>query len=199
MSTASARAYETHAREFLAARDASAVGALAVQNWARTLAPGADVLEIGCGGGLPVTRALVNAGLTVWAVDASPTLVAEFKARFPHLPAECSCALQSTFFGRCFDAIVAIGVIFLLEPAAQTRLIERIAARLRPAGCMLFSAPIEIGERTDRITAHRCESLGHTRYASVLAAADMRINGTFTDEGHNHHYVAVKTGPSRHA
>ena len=39
---------------------------------------GQTVLEIGCGGGLPISRVLADAGLDRWAVDSSPTLVSEF-------------------------------------------------------------------------------------------------------------------------
>lgn len=193
MSTDSARAYETHARAFLAARDASDIGARVVDNWARSLVSGAEVIEIGCGGGLPVTRVLADAGLDLWAVDASPAIVSEFKVRFPQIPVDCSCVLQSTFFNRRFAAVVAIGLMFLLDPAAQSALIKRIAARLRPCGRLLFSAPAEAGRWADLITGHPCESLGHARYASLLTDAGLRVTATVADEGHNHYYVAVKT------
>jgi len=193
MCTDSTRAYEAHAREFLAARDASPIGAQLVHNWACSLPTGANVLEIGCGGGLPISRVLADAGLDLWAVDSSPTLVSEFKARFPRVPVECSCALQSTFFDRGFAAVVAIGVMFLLAPAEQSALIKRVSARLRPHGSLLFSAPAETGQWRDLITGQRCESLGYARYASLLDNAGLRITATLADEGDNHHYVAVKT------
>lgn len=193
MCTDSARAYEAHAREFLTARDASSIGAQVVHDWAGSLATGADVLEIGCGGGLPITRVLADAGLNLWAVDASPTLVGEFKTRFPHIPIECSCALQSTFFDRQFAAVVVIGVMFLLEPAQQSALIKRISARLRPGGSLLFSAPAETGQWTDLITGQRCVSLGYAVYASLLTDAGLRVTATVADEGRNHHYAAIKT------
>lgn len=63
MSDDSASAYEKHAREFLNARDRSPVGAEIVERWAKSLSPCTEVLEIGCGGGLPITRALADAGL----------------------------------------------------------------------------------------------------------------------------------------
>ena len=194
MTTAAANAWETHAREFLAARDGSTIGARIVHDWARSLAPGADVLEIGCGGGLPVSRVLVDAGLELWAVDSSPTLVSAFTTRFPGIPVDCSCATQSRFFARRFSGVIAIGVLFLLEPAAQVALIERVAGLLRPRGRFLFSAPSETGRWADRTTGHACESLGRARYTRLLDAAGLRVIATPEDEGGNHHYVAVKTG-----
>lgn len=197
MCTDSALAYEAHARDYLAARDGSDIGARVVDDWARSLPDGADVLELACGGGLPVTRVLDDAGLDLRAVDASPTLVSEFRIRFPHIPVDCSCVLQSTFYDRQFSAIIAIGLVFLLEPAAQATLMKRLGAHLRESGHLLFSAPAEAGRWTDLITGQPCESLGYARYASLLADAGLRITATFDDEGRNHHYAAVKSAPGR--
>ena len=86
----SARAYEIYARQFLNVRDRSTIGIGVIEQWAHSLPAGSDVLEIACGGGIPVTRILTVAGLKLWAVDSSPTLVSEFKVRFPDIPVECA-------------------------------------------------------------------------------------------------------------
>lgn len=78
MDSASARAYENHAQKFLDQRDRSTIGVGVVQQWAKSLPGGSEVLEIAWVGGIPVTRTLAAAGLRRWAVDSSPTLVAEF-------------------------------------------------------------------------------------------------------------------------
>jgi 2-polyprenyl-3-methyl-5-hydroxy-6-metoxy-1,4-benzoquinol methylase len=72
-------AYEKHAQKFLKIRDRSTIGKHVVEQWARTLSDGSNVIEIACGGGLPVTQILSQANLNIWAIDASPTLFAEFK------------------------------------------------------------------------------------------------------------------------
>ena len=51
MFTDSAIAYEVHAQEFLRARDASTIGSSVVEQWARTLPMGSEVIELGCGAG----------------------------------------------------------------------------------------------------------------------------------------------------
>ena len=81
--------YEGVAAEFLAGRGrapSSAIGARAVRNWARTLAGGATVLDLGCGTGLPITKVLVDEGLKVYAIDAAPSLVAAFRRNLPAIP-----------------------------------------------------------------------------------------------------------------
>jgi len=164
----SATAYENHAREFLEIRDKSSIGAHTVERWARSLNPGTEVIEIACGGGFPVTRVLADAGLRLWAIDASPTLVAEFKSRFPTVAVECALAQQSDYFGRKFDAAISIGLLFLLPEADQATMIRRVSEILMPGGRFLFTAPIEVGTWRDVNTGHECRSLGRARYEEIL-------------------------------
>ena len=83
--TDAARFYETQAMKYLDARDRSRVGTGIVQSWARSLPSGSTVVEIACGGGYPITRVLVDSGLTVWAVDSSPTLLRQFRLVYLHV------------------------------------------------------------------------------------------------------------------
>ena len=188
MDSASARAYEAHARAFLEKRDRSTIGVGLVEQWAGSLPTGCEVLEIACGGRIPVTRALAGAGLRLWAVDSSPTLVAEFKGRFPEVPVNCADALASDYFGRQFGAVVAIGLLFLLSEAEQVRLIQRVAEVLLPGGRFLFTAPVEVGSWADLNTGHECRSLGRERYEGILQEAQFRLLRTDVDEGRNNYY-----------
>jgi SAM-dependent methyltransferase len=190
----SASAYEMHAREFLAERDKWQVGAGVVTGWARSLPAGTDVIDIACGGGYPVTRVLVEAGLNPWAIDASATLLERFRVRFPNIPAQCALALQSDYFGRQFGAAISIGLIFLLEASEQVALLQRVSEILLPGGRFLFTAPIETGTWRDTTTGHECRSLGRARYVEALENAGFCVVGTHVDEGKNNHYEAQKVG-----
>ncbi len=198
MSADSANAYEKHAREFLSARDRSTIGAEVVKRWARSISRGTEVLEIGCGGGLPVTRVLADAGLKLWAVDSSPTLLSEFRARFPDIPVECARALESTYFGRKFGAVISIGLVFLLQADEQAALIHRASELIVAGGRLLFTAPLEKGTWADTTTGHECRSLGRERYESILAEAGFRVVATYEDEGRNNYYEAERI-PASHA
>lgn len=188
MASDSVSAYENHARKFLNARDCSTIGIHVIEQWAHSLPAGCDVLEIACGGGIPVTRTLASAGLKLWAVDSSPTLVSEFKLRFPNIPVECAHALDSNYFGRKFNAVISIGLIFLLCEDDQARLIHRVSELLLPGSRFLFTAPVEIGIWTDMNTGHECRSLGRERYESILHEAQFRALDTLVDEGGNNYY-----------
>ncbi len=199
MSDDSASAYEKHARAFLSARDRTTTGTAVVERWARSISPGTEVLEIGCGGGLPVTRILVDAGLKLWAVDSSPTLLSEFRARFPEIPVECARASQCTYFGRKFGAVISIGLVFLLNTEEQAALIQRASELIVPEGRLLFTAPLERGTWPDTTTGHQCRSLGREQYESVLAEAGCRVVATYEDEGRNNYYEAERIAASHAA
>ena len=68
-------------------------------------------------------------------------MVAAFRERFPHVPVEHNTVEASEFFGRTFDGVLAWGLLFLLEPAAQALVIEKVAGALNPGGRFLFTAP----------------------------------------------------------
>lgn len=183
--------YEGAAEAFIQAR--SGFGRSVVRDWAQSLPQGATVLDLGCGSGEPVTAALLEAGASVRAVDASPTLVAAFRRRFPHVPVVCENVLTSDFFGRRFDAAVAVGIVFLLPPDAQRKLLARVASVLVPGGRFLFTAPRPACSWRDVITGRESVSLGSDAYRSALAGAGMRVVGEREDEGSSHYWDAVKS------
>ncbi|MEC9339982.1 MAG: class I SAM-dependent methyltransferase [Pseudomonadota bacterium] len=186
----SSSGYEERAWEFLDRR--SAVGAEVVRRWAQSLPVGGAVLELGCGGGYPVTRTLVDVGLNVWAIDGSPTLLDKFRQRFPLIPARCEAVQRSGFFERAFDAVIAVGLLFLLSEADQAALIQRTAEVLPPGGRFLFSAAHETGTWTDVLTGHESRSLGIEGYAQALRTSGFDLDETFVDTGQNGYYASRK-------
>jgi SAM-dependent methyltransferase len=191
-----ANGYERIASEFLARRgkagSTGGVGTSHVRAWAHTLSPGAEVLDLGCGSGFPITRVLIDAGLRVSAVDASPTLVAAFRHNFPNIPVACETVEESTFFGRTFDATLAWGLWFLLPVAVQQELPQRLATILRPSGRLLMTAPAEPLTWLDGMTGEESHSFGAETYRQLLKGAGFSVIREYEDEGENHYYDAVK-------
>ncbi len=186
--------YERIAPIFIAGRgqNHTGVGARVVAEWSQTLPSGATVLDLGCGPGVPISETLVRLGFRVYGVDASPTMVATFRTHFPESPVQCSAVEDSDFFGLSFRGIVAWGLLFLLRPPEQRRLIAKVAAAL-PSGCrFLFTAPSQVCSWLDAMTEQPSISLGYDEYKDTLALNDMALLETQTDEGDNHYYFAQK-------
>lgn len=180
--------YETSASTFLAARETARVGADVVRQWAASLPAGATVVDVGCGGGWPVTEALVDAGCAVWGLDESATMVETWRARFPCGVAVCEPIETSTFFHRRFHGAVLIGVLFLSEATRQPAVPARLAAALEPGGRMLFTAPRHAGAWLDVVTGQPSVSLGREAYVAAMAAAGLSLVAEYDDEGDNHYY-----------
>jgi SAM-dependent methyltransferase len=190
----SSNGYEHIAQHFLAGRGraANAIGAAEVRAWARSLPPGATVLDLGSGSGLPLTNVLIDEGLTVYGVDASPTLVAAFRTNLPGVAVACESVEESSFFDRPFDAVLAWGLWFLLPQATQLDLLRRVADVLRPGGRLLFTAPAQACTWRDVMTGEESRSLGAGVYRARLTDLGFPTVREYDDEGENHYYDAVK-------
>jgi SAM-dependent methyltransferase len=187
--------YEGVAAEFLAGRGrapSTAIGAMAVRDWARTLPRGGAVIDLGCGSGLPITKVLVSEGLNVYAIDAAPALVEAFRHNITKTPVVCESVEDSLFFNRKFDGVLAWGLIFLLLPEAQRSLTRRMADILVPGGRLLFTSPAEPAIWNDAMTGLESRSLGAAEYRRLLAAVDVSVSSEYEDEGQNHYFDAFK-------
>jgi ubiquinone/menaquinone biosynthesis C-methylase UbiE len=76
--------YRRHAVQWDAARRSSGWNdRVWIKAFANELAEGSRVLDLGCGGGEPVARLLVEHGMQVTGVDSSPAMVALARDRIP--------------------------------------------------------------------------------------------------------------------
>jgi SAM-dependent methyltransferase len=189
--------YEGVAGEFLARRGSSitrsiGIGVKEVRRWASTLPRGSSALDLGCGPGLPITTVLVEEGLEVFAVDGSPSFVAAFKQNLPGVPIVCEAVQESGMFGRRFDAVLAWGLVFLLQVEEQHRLIERFAEVLTTGGRLLFTASAKPAVWKDVMTGLESVSLGAEAYRKLLEEVGITVTEEYEDVGENHYYDAFK-------
>lgn len=188
--TSPSNGYEDIAETFIASR--SRIGAEHVRAWAMSLPPGAIVLDLGCGHGVPVTDVLLQVGCRVHAIDASPRLVDAFRARFPDAPVACETVEESAFFDRSYDGVIAWGLMFLLPPSTQVSTIANMSRLLSPGGRLLFTSPAPICEWPDALTRRDSRSLGAAKYRRLLEASGLTLEMELDDEGGNHYYIATK-------
>jgi SAM-dependent methyltransferase len=187
--------YEAISEEFLARRGRSpsiGIGVKQVRKWARTLPRGSSVIDLGCGPGFPITAVLVEEGLHVFAVDAAPSFVAAFQRNLPGTPILCEAVQESRLFDRTFDAVLAWGLMFLLQPEDQHRLIQRFAEILVPDGRLLFTSPAKPVVWNDAMTGFESVSLGAEKYRKLLGAVGISVAKEYEDVGENHYYDAFE-------
>lgn len=132
---------------------------------AATLPAHSRILDAGCGDGVPITEALVNAGYRVVGLDSSAGMLARFRVNLPGTPVVRGDARQCPFANGGFDAAISWGMMFHLPPGEQAAVFASVSDVLKPGGPFLFTA------------------------AEIKGAADTGITGTMN--GVAFHYYAV--------
>jgi SAM-dependent methyltransferase len=168
-----------------------------VRKWAKTLPRGSSVIDLGCGPGFPLTVVLVEEGLQLFGVDAAPSFVAAFQRNLPGTPIICESVLESRLFDRTFDAVLSIGLMFLLKAEEQHRLIQRFPQILVPGGRLLFTATAKPAVWNDAMTGLESISLGAEKYRKLLGAAGISVTEEYEDVGQNHYFDGFKQNNKR--
>jgi SAM-dependent methyltransferase len=100
--------------------------------------PGSDVLELGCGAGIPMTAALAD-GRTVTGVDISETQLEMARRNVPGATFIEADMTTLAFEQASFDAVVAFYSLTHVPRDEGAELIERIRGWLRPGGLFVAS------------------------------------------------------------
>ncbi|KZN14763.1 class I SAM-dependent methyltransferase [Marinomonas sp. TW1] len=179
--------WEAVANEFVSMRSAD-IGAATVEDWCHFLQPRQSVLDVGCGVGGPYTQCLIDKGVKLHGIDASKTLIQEYRKRFPNVSAACEAAEESSFYDRKHDGILSVGFIFLLSEDNQNRVLQKMARALEDRGKLLFSSPYQTCEWEDSLTGRKSKSLGRQVYIDILRQHGLSLADEYTDEGKNHYY-----------
>jgi SAM-dependent methyltransferase len=99
---------------------------------------GSDVLELGCGAGVPMTAALAE-GRTVTGIDISATQIAAARRNVPGATFTQADMTALDFEPASFDAVVAFYALTHVPRDEQGDLLGRIRRWLRPGGLFLAS------------------------------------------------------------
>jgi SAM-dependent methyltransferase len=112
--------------------------------WVRDLVDrlpeGANILELGCGRGVPITRELARRHL-VTGVDISGVQVELARHHVPEASFVHADVTELEVAAVSLDAVVALFVFGHVPMREQAQLIERIAAWLREDGFLLVNFP----------------------------------------------------------
>jgi 2-polyprenyl-3-methyl-5-hydroxy-6-metoxy-1,4-benzoquinol methylase len=184
--------WEAVASTFITESRRSTTGVARVKAWAESFSPSASILDLGCGPGTPRSEVLNHRGFSLYAIDASPSLVKAYRTRFPSARVACEPVEDSSLFCETFDGVLAWGLIFLLPEETQRALIRRVSSALQPDGGFLFTAPERPCTWNDITTGQQSLSLGANAYRMILADAGLTSLTEYDDEGENHYYDAFK-------
>ncbi|KAJ7634494.1 S-adenosyl-L-methionine-dependent methyltransferase [Roridomyces roridus] len=112
------------------------------------LPPGASVLELGCGAGVPATQTLISHGLAVTGNDISASQIELARQHIPSATLIHGDMLTLSFEPETFDAVLGFYSIFHLPKEEQALMIEKIKGWLKPRGWFLANFQFEEGDVT---------------------------------------------------
>ncbi|KAJ7508412.1 S-adenosyl-L-methionine-dependent methyltransferase [Mycena galericulata] len=119
-----------------------------IEDLVKKLPAGADVLELGCGAGVPATQVLIEHGLNVTGNDISAAQIALAREHIPKATLIQGDMLTLDFAPASFDAVLGFYSIFHLPKEEQVLMIEKIRGWLKPGGWLLCNFHFEEGDVT---------------------------------------------------
>ncbi|GFE77273.1 trans-aconitate 2-methyltransferase [Novosphingobium sp. TCA1] len=131
--------YERTAAAWLAARGTDLAEAEWLDLLTERLEPGATILDLGCGGGVPIGAELLCRGFAVTGLDSAPSLIAHARTSLPQgewIVGDMRCFAPP----HRFDGLIAWHSFFHLGHDDQRAMIPRFARLLCPGGTVMFTS-----------------------------------------------------------
>jgi SAM-dependent methyltransferase len=169
--------YERHAISWDADRRAAAwIDKPYVERFLNFLPKGATVLDLGCGGGVPVALHMATHGFRVTGVDSSPTLISLCRIRMPDQEWVVA-DMRTLALGRRFSGILAWDSFFHLKHDDQRRMFGIFAEHAAADCVLMFNAGLSQGEA---VGSYRGDPLYHasldpSEYVALLADAGFEL------------------------
>ena len=165
-----------------------------VAELAGQLRPGARVLDLGCGNGIPATRELTEHGLQVIGVDFSAEQLRRARRLVPAARLVQADMATLQLGPASMDAVVSFYAVIHLPLADQQELFPRIRSWLRPAG--LFLAVVGARRWTGTEDFHGTDMFwdhaGTDSYLGWLEAARLTpLWDRFVPEGRSGHSLIL--------
>jgi 2-polyprenyl-3-methyl-5-hydroxy-6-metoxy-1,4-benzoquinol methylase len=139
MSDRIAEHYERHAKAFDRDRGRNFVERPWIERFIMPLPRGGAILDLGCGGGEPIARYLIDHDFAVTGIDSSATMIGLARTRFPrhrwlHID------MRTLAIEDRFEGVLAWSSLFHLDHDEQEEMIARMAGWLKPGGRLLFNS-----------------------------------------------------------
>lgn len=189
------REYDQIAEWYASQRD-DQIGVPEANALASSLPSGSLVLDIGCGNGIPLTRALLSAGHRVVGLDSSSAMLARFRQNCPNAFAVQATVQSSPFADGVFDAAIAWGVLFHLPPQDAVGAIASVARLVKAGAPFLFTSGDvdDYDGKEDKMggVTFRYFSFARDGYRRILRDHGFALLDVHADRGNNTCYLAKR-------
>jgi ubiquinone/menaquinone biosynthesis C-methylase UbiE len=110
-----------------------------LKKFTELLTPGAKVLDVGCGAGIPVTKYLVDEGFSVIGIDISESMLSLAQKHVPNAEFFKMDMSDMDFSNDSFDGIVSFYAIIHLPKEKHESLFKKFHKILKSQGLMLIT------------------------------------------------------------
>jgi ubiquinone/menaquinone biosynthesis C-methylase UbiE len=163
------------------------------------LKPGGNVLDVGCGAGVPVAQFLVDAGFKVTGVDVSSCMLELARSHVPGANFAKMDMRQLAFAAGCFDGICAFYSLFHVPKDEHLWVLIGLNRLLRESGILLFSSGrcewegVEKFHGANMFWSHPDRET--TRQMVIDAGFTVRISEVQEHGGEEHYWVMAEKSP----
>lgn len=165
--------YERHARSFDRERGRSLFERGWLDRFRGVAGAGGAILDVGCGSGEPIARALIGAGHNITGIDSAETMIAICRERFP-TQSWVVADMRSLALRRRFSGILAWDSFFHLTQADQRAMFAIFAAHAAEGCALMFTSGPRAGEA---IGTYQGEALYHASLDPHEYRALLQANG----------------------
>lgn len=141
--------YDKIAKEYTKDRDMFC-NTKEIQKFIDNLPEGGSVLDIGCGGGVPVLRTLIDKGYDATGIDFSKSMLEAAKKNVPEATLILGDVTKTKFEENSFDGIISTYAIIHIHKSLHQTMYTRMYEWLKPGGvmtvCTAYSEWEEIAE-----------------------------------------------------
>jgi cyclopropane fatty-acyl-phospholipid synthase-like methyltransferase len=192
------RGYDRAAGRYAAARD-QFKSRKYLDLLAERLRPGAVVLDVGCGSGVPIDSYLVERGCAVRGIDISAVQIEMARANIPEASYEVRDMSGLQDFEYAVDAIVSFYAIFHTPREAHLDLLHTFGTFLQPGGLLLVTmgASDWVGSDDDfyGVTMHWSHYAAATNRDLVAQAGFDIVFDEIDPAGDERHLVILASKP----
>jgi SAM-dependent methyltransferase len=143
----------------------------------------ATILDIGCGSGEPIAEYLIDRNFSIEGVDASPTLIALCRARFPKQRWHVA-DMRNLLLGRTFQGLLAWDSSFHLSHDYQRGMFPIFKRHAASGAALMFTSGtshgVAIGSYYGEPLYHA--SLAPEEYHTLLEANGFRVEAYVSED-----------------
>ena len=165
--------YEEYARQWDVQRPRRLYERKWLDRFVQRLPTGGSILDLGCGGGEPISQFLINQGFHITGVDYAQSMIDLAAGRFPdHQWLQRD--MRNLDLSGKFDGVISWDGFFHLSQNEQIRFFNSLPGLLSDKATLLFTVGTTNGEVTGTVAGQTVyhASLSPDEYRKILSELD---------------------------